>query len=124
MIFGSTLTPVNHAVTVLVHKLDVARTINESVALELGLAGYVIIIDPLASCRILACEVAEIEVAVGLEAPDLAILLARVVSVNQVVAVPLSNLSLVVTDVESSIEVNIAKATAPVESELPTTSAQ
>ena len=102
MILGSTLTPVNHAVTVQVLELDVTRAVNKAIGLQLGLVGNTLLVGTV------GIEVVEVEVAVGLEAPDFTILLTRVVGVDHVVAIPLGDLGLVVTHDGGGIEINIA----------------
>ena len=84
MIIGRTLTAVDLAVAIEILELDVARAVGELAALESFLRGDARLI------RAVGIEVLLREVAIRLEAPDVAVALAAVVGVEQLrVVVPL-----------------------------------
>ena len=123
MVVRSTFAPVNLTIAININKLDVARTIYEATVLELGLVSYAFLVNPV-TLVVLAREIAEIEVAVGLEAPDFAIFLTSIVTVDEVVAIPVCHLSLIVADIECAVEVHITEFVTIVDGDFPTTRAE
>ena len=99
----SCITPVDHAVTVLVNELNVTRTISEGfILLQTSLVSDALCI----TCNVaisVGYEVIPCKVAIGLKAPDLTILFTSVLSVDKVIRIPLGDSSLIVSKVEVSV---------------------
>ena len=129
MVINSTFAPVDFAVTVLVYEFDITGAVCELVAFKRCLV-YNTLVRHIAST--VPAHIGLSVVTVGLEAPDIAEVLAfgivtacgkeRINLIGRVV--PLGDFGACITDVECSVYVGVAEAVVPVKGDFPAVGAE